>query len=72
MHRLMIAIRRLAKFQQVSVMGINSPGPAPLEGLEIWVGGELYKLFHESVTVTNGTRKSDRIKMTASCVLTHL
>jgi hypothetical protein len=29
-------------------------GPAPLEGLEIWIGGQGYELFHEAMTVTQG------------------
>jgi hypothetical protein len=33
-------------------------GPAPLEGLEIWIGGQGYKLFHEAMTVTQGALSS--------------
>jgi hypothetical protein len=26
-------------------------GPAPLEGLEIWIGGQGYELLHKAMTV---------------------
>lgn len=35
-------------------------GPAPLKGLEIWISGQRYKLFHEAMTVTQGALSSRR------------
>lgn len=38
-------------------------GPAPLKGLEIWISGQRYKLFHEAMTVTQGATLYQRLSL---------
>jgi hypothetical protein len=35
-------------------------GPAPLEGLEIWIGGQGYELLHKAMTVAERALSSGR------------
>lgn len=57
MHGLMVAEVESVEIQAWDLRGNSLPRPAPLERLKVWVGGELYKLFHESVTVTKSTER---------------